>query len=363
MLILRLCGGLVILVLLITVALPTILYIQKDHPAFKGLIPTLTPPDSWNYHFKDIPNLSGKIAIVTGANVGLGFYNAKYLAMNGATTVLACRNMQKCKNATATIKTVCPESMVTAMHCDLSSLNSVKQFIENFRQEHAQLDILVLNAGVMHTPYTLSTDGFELQFAVNHLGHHYLATRLLPMLQKSTFSTVVSVSSSGQWHNYGAIELTVERINDKGKYDPVLAYGQSKLYNVLFAQEFAERVSKQQIYVNVIHPGGVVTSLGRHWIESSINLFGELITRTIESAISSVMWKPDIASLTQLYAATSPEIEKKNIRGKYFVPIAQLGETAKEAKNETFQKELWEFSERLISIVVEKEKSNKFITG
>lgn len=342
------CRGLSILIALLAIFIPICAYIMGTYiPQFKGMVPILTPSNTWNYRFQDIPDLSGKVAIVTGANVGLGFYTAKYLAFNNANTILACRSMEKCNAAVKRITNIVPKSSVTAMKCDLSSLKSVRLFINAFMSRYSQLDILVLNAGVMHTPYTLSADGLELQFAVNHLAHHFLATRLLPNLQASSFATVVSVSSSAHFRPYGAnVDLTEESVNNFFTYDRIKAYGQSKLYNVLFAQEFANQVSKQSIYVNVIHPGGVLTNLFRHWEEA----LGENVVIFLKETIFQyLLWSPEVASLTQLYAATSPEILKKNIRGKYLVPIAQISDVSDHAKNNTLQKELWHFSEELIS--------------
>lgn len=365
--ILKVCCGLffclLTLVFLAIIGISGFIYTKKDSPRFKGALPIITSEDSWKYHFEDIPDLNGKIAIITGANVGLGFFTAKHLAMKKATTILACRNMKKCNAAVTSIKAIIPLSKVIALPLDLSSLKSVKQFIEKFRQEYTQLDILILNAGVMSNPYTLSVDGLELQFAVNHLAHHYLATRLLPELEKSPFSTVVSVSSGSHFNTYGDVELTVKRLNDKELYHSQLAYGQSKLYNILFAQEFAKRVGEKSIYVNSIHPGVVRTEIARHVLKIVDDKFGKNAVEILDRIFSSLLWSSNTAALTQLYAATSPEIQQNNIRGKYFVPIAQLGVTSEETKDKNLQINLWELTERLISVAEGNEECDAYVSG
>jgi len=199
----------------------------------------------------------------------------------------------------------------------------------------------------MHPPFELTADGIESQFGVNHLAHFYLAKLLTPALEQGVPSTVVSVSSNGQFGTYPAgVHVTLEEINNKTLYSPFLAYGQSKLCNVLFAQELADRFSKsgKQIFVNSLNPGGVATDLMRHypdWVTA-------IISKLRENFPDALLFEPDTAALTQLYAAISPEIIQKKITGKYFVPIADLWEPSEQAKNSSLQKKLWEFSEKLL---------------
>jgi len=183
--------------------------------------------------------------VVTGANVGLGKSTAKILALNGAEVILACRSKSKCDEAVAEIKQINKNARVEPMVLDLGSLASVKSFANEFVKKHDKLDSLILNAGIMHTPYTLTSDGIESQFGVNHVAHFYLTQLLTPVLEHSQPSTIVSVSSNGHFATYSeGVHLTLNAINNASNYDPFRAYGQSKLANVLFAQELSERFQK-----------------------------------------------------------------------------------------------------------------------
>uniref|UniRef100_A0A7S3PQ35 Uncharacterized protein n=1 Tax=Aplanochytrium stocchinoi TaxID=215587 RepID=A0A7S3PQ35_9STRA len=335
-----------IFVALAAVLTPAILAILRENKVMKGTIPLLL--NEINYKYSDIPDLSGKIAIVTGANVGLGESTARYLALNKAHVVYACRSMEKCNKAIAKAKAVDKSISVEALQLDLGSLASVKSFAESFAKKFDKLHMLVLNAGIMHPPHTLTVDGIESQFAVNHLGHFYLTKLLTPQLENSQPATVVSVSSNGHFGSYSeGVRLNLEDLNDPAIYNYVMAYGQSKLANVLFAQEAAERWAKEgkKIYVNSLNPGGVATELVRHWPQYVQNF----VKWMRENYPNVLMFEPDTAALTQLYCASSPEVLEKGISGKYFAPIAAPCDTADAAKDMKLQKGLWRFSEELLS--------------
>jgi len=335
-----------IIVLVIALAIPLGQYFLKQNIAARGTIPSIT--GSWHFTHKMIPDLTGKTVVVTGANVGLGKSTAKFLALNGAHVVLGCRSKSKCDQAAKEIRDEAKKDVkLEVIQLDLSSLASFRSFAEEFNKKHSKLDSLILNAGIMHPPFELTADGIESQFGVNHLAHFYLAKLLTPALEQGVPSTVVSVSSNGQFGTYPAgVHVTLEEINNKTLYSPFLAYGQSKLCNVLFAQELADRFSKsgKQIFVNSLNPGGVATDLMRHypdWVTA-------IISKLRENFPDALLFEPDTAALTQLYAAISPEIIQKKITGKYFVPIADLWEPSEQAKNSSLQKKLWEFSEKLL---------------
>jgi len=228
-------------ILLLALGTPLLLQYLKNNRVTKGTFPVLTEA-KWRFTHDKIPNLTGKTVVVTGANAGLGKSTAKILALHGAEVILGCKSKSKCDEAAADITKIKKEAKVKPMVVDLGSLASVKSFATEFNKKHEKLDSLILNAGIMHTPFTLTTDGIESQFGVNHVGHFYLTQLLTPALERAQPSTVVSVSSNGQFGSHSeGVYLTLDAINNASNYYPITAYGQSKLANVLFAQELAER--------------------------------------------------------------------------------------------------------------------------
>lgn len=183
-----------------------------------------------NWTAQDIPDLTGKTTIVTGANIGLGLETARALAAKGATVVLACRNLEKANVAKADIEKTVPNAKLELMQLDLADLASVRQFASGFTAKYQHLHILINNAGVMAPPLTKTKDGFEVQFGANHLGHFALTGLLLENLTQTPGARVVIVSSAVE---RGA-KIDLENLNAEKSYAPMAAYGQSKLSNLLF---------------------------------------------------------------------------------------------------------------------------------
>jgi NAD(P)-dependent dehydrogenase (short-subunit alcohol dehydrogenase family) len=186
---------------------------------------------SAGWTFDDIPDLSGRTAVVTGANSGLGFVCARELARRGARVVLACRDAGRGAAAVEAVSRAAPDALVELEALDLSSLASVEAFAERFASAHPSLDLLINNAGVMAPPRAVTADGFELQFATNHLGHFALTGRLLGALQAGASARVVTLSSNG--HKLGRIDF--DDLQSARRYNRWLAYCRSKLANLLFA--------------------------------------------------------------------------------------------------------------------------------
>ena len=207
----------------------------------------------------DIPDLSGRSAIVTGANSGLGFQTARQLAEHGAPVVLACRSTVKGAAAAALIAEASPGAAVEVMALDLGDLSSVRRFADSYHNTHDGLDLLINNAGVMAIPKLATTDGFETQFGTNHLGHFALTGLLLPALLARPGARVVTVSS--RVAVIGRIHF--DDLQGDAGYNRWLAYAQSKLANLLFAFELARRVSGAELdLVSVAaHPGYAATNL------------------------------------------------------------------------------------------------------
>lgn len=204
-------------------------------------------------------DLSGRTAIVTGAASGIGVETARALARTGVAVTLAVRNMDAGRRAADRIAAITSNPRVTAAELDLADMDSVESFASGWR---GPLHILVNNAGIMMTPESYTSQGWELQFATNHLGHFALARGLHPALAADGSARIVVVSSSGHGNSPVIFD---DLFFDKRPYDPGAAYGQSKTANVLFAVEATRRWAADGITANALMPGGVWTNLQRYW--------------------------------------------------------------------------------------------------
>lgn len=211
---------------------------------------------------EDIPDQTGRTAIVTGANSGIGFETARALAAKGARVILACRNERKAEAAISRIRKAHPDAQVDFGSLDLGDLASIREFSARVVEDLDCVDLLINNAGVMAPPFGKTADGFELQFGTNHLGHFALTGLLLPLILSANKARVVSISSLA--HRSGKIDFA--NLNAEVKYAPWTAYGQSKLANLLFTHELQRRFSdagKNTIAV-ASHPGWTATDLQRN---------------------------------------------------------------------------------------------------
>jgi len=225
---------------------------------------------------------------------------------------------------------------------ELSSLESVRSFADWFLAKEIPLHMAILNAGVMACPYTTTEDGFEMQFGVNHLGHFYLFKLLEAKLKESAPARVLSVSSLAHYHPYeGGIRFDALRSPDG--YSEWGAYGQSKLANVLFAFEAAERLKGTGVSVNALHPGAIATDLGRH-LEKKLPESGKKVLKAVVDTLLSMT--PDQGALTQLYVATMPAGAQT---GLYFRPVGRTETPSELVFNETLRKQLWDTSEGFIA--------------
>lgn len=249
---------------------------------------------------EDIPSLTGKIAVVTGANSGLGLETTRALARKGATVVLACRSADKAEAAIAELEgDGIDREQLAFVPLDLASLDSIRQFSEAVAERHDHLDLLINNAGVMALPYRRTSDGFEMQFGTNHLGHFALTGRLLPLLDAAESARVVSVASLA--HKMGKIRF--QDLQWEQRYHKWLAYGQSKLANLLFAFELQRKLEAADKTVRSVaaHPG-----------YSSTNLIPDedsLRSRIMIGATRKVAQSAAMGALPQLYAATADDVQ------------------------------------------------------
>jgi NAD(P)-dependent dehydrogenase (short-subunit alcohol dehydrogenase family) len=302
-----------------------------------------------------MPTQRGKIAIVTGANAGIGFPTALELARHGAFVVLACRNEKKGKDAETQIQDELandPEAgRVDFRQLDVSSLASVRAFADGFKATHTRLDLLINNAGVMGEHYATSADGYELQFATNYLGHFALTAQLMPLLRKSGHARVVAITS--MIHSRAVFELD-ELMTPADKYDEMTVYAKTKLYNLLFVAELNRRLQAQQI-TNVIataaHPGFTATNIAAYRVERA-NRFLKLLMDIAKA--SPLVQTPEMGALPTLYAATAADVQADG----YFSPrglFRVAGHPARDRPGENVSSEesarkLWEESERLANL-------------
>jgi len=292
----------------------------------------------------DIPDQTGRTAIVTGANTGLGYETAAALAAKGANVVLAVRNTDKGRAAADLIARRTPSVNVTVQALELTSLDSIRAAAEQLRAEHDGIDLLINNAGVMMTPKGKTQDGFELQFGTNHLGHFALTGLLLDRLLPVPGSRVVTVSSVG--HRFARNGIRFDDLQWEKDYSRVGAYGQAKLANLMFTYELQRRLQGRNTIAAAAHPGGSRTELTRN-----LPPMVAAVTKLAEPLFQSA----EMGALPTLRAATDPGV----LGGQYFGPDG-FGEqrgypkvvASSEASHDTdAQRRLWAVSEELTSVV------------
>ena len=285
----------------------------------------------------DVPDQTGRVVIVTGANSGLGYETARVLAQHGASVVMACRNAQKAEAAASKIRALNPKGEVVVMNLDLSDLKSVQDFAEAFRAGHDRLDLLVNNAGIMVPPLGRTAQGFETQFGVNHLAQFALTAQFMDLLESTPGARVVNVSSAA--HRFGRINFGDLNWNAR-KYAAMPAYGQSKLANLLFTYELQRRLAGagKDVLAVAAHPGWASTGLQGQ--DSGSQLANRLFAQP-----------QDMGALPTLYAATASEV----VGGGYYGPsgVLELSGTPERvpsnARSHDAQdaRRLWEVSEEL----------------
>jgi NAD(P)-dependent dehydrogenase (short-subunit alcohol dehydrogenase family) len=300
----------------------------------------------------DAPDQRGRVAVITGANTGLGYETAKVLAERGATVVLACRNPQRAAEAAARIGEAAPGAQLTTVELDLASFASIRRAAQEIGARHPRLDLLINNAGVIELRRELSEDGFERTLAVNHLGPFMLTGLLLERLLPVPGSRIVIVASIA--HRSGYIhfdDLQLER-----RFRSGLAYPQSKLANLLFTYELQRRLEAagaQPIAV-AAHPGNAFTDLTRQlpgWLRAALG------NRVLQWTAGRMIQSAQVGALSTLRAATDPRVRG----GEYYGPPGRLqftghpervGSTAR-SRDPALQHRLWEETERLTGITYE----------
>jgi len=280
--------------------------------------------------------LDGKTCIVTGANSGIGYVTAKELARRKAHVIMACRRQEAGMKAVEQAITELLKEDSTLrredikleyMYLDLASFQSVRNFVSAFQAKGLPLHFLINNAGIMNAPHSLTEDGCELTFEVNHLSHFLLTNLLLDKLKQSAPSKIINVSSS--MHTMGRINF--DDLKGERSYSGYKSYSQSKVANLLFTYELARRLEGSGVTCNAVHPGFVHTEIGKN--------------SPVVTAMSVFARSPEKGAMTTLYVALHPDAATAN--GEYFSNTAVSSSTSY-SHNQEIQKRLWDFSSNVV---------------
>jgi NAD(P)-dependent dehydrogenase (short-subunit alcohol dehydrogenase family) len=304
---------------------------------------------SWTIN--DIPDLTGKVAVVTGANSGLGLYTTAALAGRGAHVVLACRSREKTETALQQVRAQAPQARLEFMALDLSDLASIRAFAKAFLDRHARLDILVNNAGVMALPFRKTKDGFEMQIGRNHLGHFALTGLLLERLRATPGARIVNVASLAHRWTRG---LDLDDLNfEKGRYWKWDAYGKSKFANLVFTYELDRRLRKGGANPIAVaaHPGYSATNLGFAGPAMEKSALGKWVMQLGNATFAQ---SAEHGARPQIYAATMPGVEG----GDYWGPdgfrqlwgLPKKVGSRRETRDAALGARLWELSENLTGV-------------
>lgn len=310
-------------------------------------------------------DLSGKVAIVTGASSGLGLETSRVLAGAGAHVVMVARNAEKLSAAVASIRSNQSDAQLSEQLMDLDDLVSVRKAVTELQEKFPTIDILIANAGVMACPYSETTQGLECQFGTNHIGHFLFVCQLVPQLQQSQAARVVILSSAA--HRFASMDISDPNYKTR-TYDKWNAYGQSKTANALFALELNKRLANSNITAFSVHPGMIMTELGRHLTPEDIKMLmggGSDSDKSTKPAaakeeVKSGESKPspfksvEQGAATSVWAATSPSLEGK---GGIYLEDCQIALPAGESSSrgyaayiadEQLAADLWMLSENIV---------------
>ncbi|KAI3727633.1 hypothetical protein L6452_16251 [Arctium lappa] len=283
---------------------------------------------------------TGLTAIVTGATSGIGLETARVLALRGVHVIMPVRNVDAGKKVKESIAEKIPNAKLEVMELDISSMESVRTFASQYCSKGHPLNILILNAGIMTPPFSLSKDNIEMQFATNHVGNFLLTNLLLDTMKKTARESGIEgriVILSSEVHRVTYKEgIRFDKINDEKSYSPFYAYGQSKLANALHANELTRRLQAEgaNITANSLHPGVIRTNLARN---------GGFFSVFLNMANSFLKNIPQGAATT-CYVALHPQL--KGVSGQYFAD-SNLNKASKYALDAELAKKLWDFSSKL----------------
>ncbi len=274
-------------------------------------------------------NLQGKVAMVTGANAGMGKVIARELAKMGATLVMVSRDRDRGEAARVDVRAQSGNDAVELLLADLSSQQSIRQLVQEFTAEHTQLHVLVNNVGVTLPRRSVTVDGLETTFATNHLAPFLLTNLLLPLLRASAPARIVNVSSAA--HSQGKINF--DDLQSEQRYREIRAYNQSKLANVLFTYELSRRLEGTRVTANTLEPGFVKTNMA---VPFPFSIFSSMRVSAEEGA------------QTAIYLASSPDVE--GVSGKFFNHKRAATKSSKLSYDESIAQRLWQVSTQLTQL-------------
>jgi len=294
-----------------------------------------------NWDTEDIPNLEGKTALITGSNSGLGYCTAKSLAEKNCHVILSCRTKEKSIATKNKLQKLIPQAKLSTVEIEMADFNNVSSKCNQIINEYENLDLLVNNAGIMHPPKTLNTQGYEIQFAVNHLSHMLLTLKLIPLLDKIKNSRIVTVTSLAQF--FGKVGW--KNLKAENYYNKQESYATSKLANIMFALELSHKFKEKDILSLAAHPGIANTNLfnAQRPNPSKIEKFSlKLFSPIFQSAA--------MGALPQLYASTSNTVKNGDHYGPQFNfrGYPKLSKTSPVALDSTERKTLWNKSLEII---------------
>ena len=290
----------------------------------------------------DRVDLTGKLAVVTGASAGIGVETARALAAAGAHVVLAARNAERTEAAARSIRERVPGAILEIGRLDLTSLDNVRAFAAWFLDAHDELQLLINNAGVMYTPFERTADGFEMQFGTNHVGHFLLSCLLVPALLAGAPSRVVNLSSGGHM----ASDIVWDDPNfDRREYDKFAAYGQSKTANILFSVELDRRLADRGVHAYAVHPGMISTELGRYMTRDDMAALQERAKRGPSGGMPPRK-STEQGAATTVWAAIDPDLDQQG--GTYLADCHVTDQHAPWARDRDSAARLWALSEKLV---------------
>jgi NAD(P)-dependent dehydrogenase (short-subunit alcohol dehydrogenase family) len=290
----------------------------------------------------DIPDLSGKIILVTGANSGIGYEATRLFAKKNAEVIMACRSLERAQQAFDTIREEFPKAKLVILTVDLGSFSSIRHFAQEVKKKYDHIDVLLNNAGVMMLPYGLTTDGLERQQGINHFGHFLLTQLLFDLVKRSTDGRIVNIASLA--HKGGKMNFD-NLLYDNGKgYNKLRAYARSKLENMLFTYALADKVEQAGLNIKVLaaHPGVASTNLGHHVYDKAYYKLFKGITKSFSQSAYQ-------GSLPGVRAAVDPDAKN----GTYYGPDQRFGTkghpavvpSSKRSHDKSLQEQLWRVSE------------------
>lgn len=290
----------------------------------------------------DIPDLTGQVIVVTGANSGIGYEAARLFAKRNAEVIMACRSMEKAETAFDNIKADMPDAKLVIIPLDLGSFSSIHHFAKELHKRYDKIDVLLNNAGIMMTPYGTTVDGLEQQQGINHFGHFLLTSLLFDLLDQDSETRIVNISSLA--HRGGTMNFNNLMYANKKGYAKTKAYARSKLENLLFTYSLADKVEQagKRIKVLAAHPGVSKTNLGHHIHHTKFYKVFDKISRNFSQSAYQ-------GCLPGVRAATDPEAEN----GTYYGPDKLFGvkghpvvvSSSKKSHNKEIQESLWKVSE------------------